>query len=405
MQRGQIKIWARILATIAILGLILMPTSFALATSLDDLYQERDNLSESAKRQREEAEQKKQEAQRLGSEVSNLEAQIADTEVKIGDTQGQINQVNVEIELKRKEIEIKEIELKVENEKLNQALIEIYRSTSRSAWEIILATGTLSDAADQTKYLENLENQIENTINEINRIKQDLEQKKSSLEDKAAQLRQLREQQEMLRRATAAQRNQKEKLQQGALQSAEEAIAAARDAERRIGSIDTAIRRALEESGGSSSGHLTGQDVSTGTVLGYMGSTGNSTGPHLHLEVRYSGGYGGDGNIYDFLNVGYYNTSNPVNNCSIGMDGNGLAYNFGLGKPLNNPRIVTACWGSGGYGDDGWHGGIDMVEYQGAPVLAARGGKVVFHGNLGAWGNAAVIYHGGGLWTLYGHML
>lgn len=66
--------------------------------------------------------------------------------------------------------------------------------------------------------------------------------------------------------------------------------------------------------------------------------------------------------------------------------------------PVSGARITSsygARWGR-------THEGLDMVG--GSTIRAAAGGKVIFAGRQGSYGNAVIIDHGNGYQTLYGHM-
>ena len=50
------------------------------------------------------------------------------------------------------------------------------------------------------------------------------------------------------------------------------------------------------------------------------------------------------------------------------------------------------------------HLGIDLASIKQSPVPAANSGKVAFVGSLGIYGNAVIIDHGLGLFSLYAHL-
>jgi murein DD-endopeptidase MepM/ murein hydrolase activator NlpD len=54
--------------------------------------------------------------------------------------------------------------------------------------------------------------------------------------------------------------------------------------------------------------------------------------------------------------------------------------------------------------DTAYHLGYDLSVTKNYPIEAANSGTVVFTGDLGLYGNAVIIDHGLGLFTLYGHM-
>lgn len=342
------------------------------ADELDDLRAEALRKSQELEANQRAAEAKAQEAAGYRDEARRVAANIAETEAAIAKTENDIYYTQKEIELLTEKINQKLTELKTQKDNLFETARVIYEAGDQSTIEIVVGSNSFSEVIDRSQYLNSLTQKIETTIAEINKIKAELETSKADQEAKKANLDELQGQQEAQKRGLDAQKAEKDRLFSSAKSS--QAAYEAKVAEARA-SLDALNSRISELSGNPnrvSFGH-----VNQGDVIGYEGSTGFSTGPHLHFEVRINGAH-----------------TNPRNYL-----GSRLAW------PMSNFRITQEYGPANWTGWYSFHTGIDLAASYGTPIRAAASGEIILHQYYGGYGNCVIIDHGGGLWTLYGHMI
>lgn len=374
----------------------------------DDLQQKRSDISQEMLKKRQEAsdakkqaEAKQKEANRLNNEVKAISRDIQITEKKIEDTKNNIEQTEGDINLTSQNISQKEQELAVEQKQLEDTMITIYQTGQRSLIWRLLISRSLGEFLSQQHYLETLELKLEASIAIIEQLKNQLEDEKRRLEDKKNQLTNLQNQQEAYERGLTSEKSTKERLETLAQLSAAEYKKRANAASAAAAALQNkliAIQRQFRKSGGSAlglpKGALYSTDVKKGDIIGYEGSTGISTGPHVHLGVLIK---------EDFVDPSGYLGGKlgwPIAERTSRYP-NGISQGYGC-TDLDIEPEDSSC--PGGY----FHSGIDVVAAGGAgtPVLAAADGKVIGDGyNTSGYGHYVVIDHGDNFWTLYGHLL
>lgn len=344
------------------------------ADELSDLNNQLNELNQQINQINSELAVKRQEKKTLQNEIAIFDAQIYQIQLQINRTEAEIAKLEAEINDTLAKIKEAEENLAKQKEILNENLRILYEEGQTSSMELVAGSDNLSEYMNKTEYLKSIQDKVSETIDKIKALKEELDLKKKELETKKTEQITLKNQQEGQRQGLASQRAAKDNL-----------LLITKGQEANYNSLLQAAFRAKAEIDAQIS-RGTGNTVESGPVnkgdtIGIQGSTGFSTGDHLHFTVF-------NGSVAE----------NP--RLTLG----------GIFRwPLSSYQVMQEFGGNWQLPDGSWayasgHNGIDLAGSINSPVLAAGSGILYRGWNPGGYGNYAVIDHGNGYKTLYGHM-
>ncbi len=376
-------------------GTVFSATSSSLKQQQAEL--ERKKIEAEKKRQEAEKEEqrKKEEAARLQGELSKLEKDISVTEKAIDKTRGDLKSTQSSILDTQSKISDKEKELENTKKQLSQMMVSVYTSDNNQFLKTFISSDSISSVFEEMRQEDAFQDQFQAMVEKASNEKKELVEAKKKLDQELANLQSLKKQQEIQRQGLENQERAKERLLSDAkteidrLQKEEEEMNRIEsDLQRRIEAVIAEQIKLNQSRGGYAfaDGPGSGTPIKRAQVIGYVGGcrgcpgAGFSTGAHLHFELRNSQGVA-------ISPAALIDSEVPIQE--------GLyVISQGFGR--------TSF--SGNYAS-GIHTGIDMAAPVGTPIKAARDGVIIFRQYYGGYGNAVLIAHPDGNYTLYGHMI
>ncbi len=296
------------------------------------------------------------------NQISKYNSQIGTYESEIGELESQISTLQKQITEKETNIQEQEQKYEEQQELLNKRLVAMYESGTTSYLDMLLSSDGLADFISKYYLIEQLAEYDTELLESIEATKVQIENEKNTLETSKTQIQTSKTQAEAKRNSLSVLVNEKNSLvgnlseEEKALQSQlEEFEQDKKEIQRQLAAIaaqEEAARKAAEAKKNNSKGNSQATTPSEPSKAGFI---------------------------------------SPLS-----------------GRTRND--ITTGYYGYSG------HTGIDFARnskgpVDGAPVLAAKGGKVITStalkradGSYKSYGEYIVISHGDGTMTLYAHM-
>ncbi len=132
--------------------------------------------------------QKNKEKKNLANQLAILENLLAKAELDLESTKAEIDQVNLEIKKVNLEINDKNQQINRQKEHITTVLQLMQKQDDKSALEVILLNNSFADYINQTRYLEDINNEIGKSLDALKKYKAELEEQRKVLADKMKEL-------------------------------------------------------------------------------------------------------------------------------------------------------------------------------------------------------------------------
>lgn len=310
------------------------------------------------------------EADRLGREANTLQNVLNRLSAEKAAIQSQIDLNQAKHDQLTEDIAANERKIAQQQKVMSNAISDLSSESTTSPIELLASSTNIGDYIDQQEYSSSVRDQLDTSIKQIKKLKEELAKQRKEVETILAQQKVQRDElagkeaeQAQLVAATRAQEADYQALV-GSLQQKKQAAESALAASLSSGNYKIAP-----------AGY-----VNSGDVVGAVGNTGLSTGPHLHLEVRRGGAV---------TNPGPFIKSSPVV-----MPPGYVSQSYGNPDPIYR---------------SGYHPGTDYAAGQGAPIFAIDSGNM-YRGcsaqllGTDAYGYVAIVEHSSGAISIYAHM-
>lgn len=329
----------------------------------------------------------------LANQIEFLESQIYLTLLQQEDTQQQIEETRLLLE--EVNVDIEELMAKLDN--LDGSISDLYDVLAlriRTSYELghvsqgfVFDMDNLRDAVLQVVYLQSIQKEDQRLLTQMNDTREVYFKQKRKLEELKLEKEELKVELETQSALLAQQKVDLANQQSAKAWLLQVTQNEESEYQRLLAQIEEEIRaiRAALTNIGTQIG-----EVARGDVVGHLGNTGCSTGPHLHF--------------------GYYINGVAVDPRSYIQDGT-------LSWPLADPQVTqwygeNYTWYMNNFGIPG-HNGIDLVDATvgyGAPVLAAASGTAYKVSDsqacsmTGTVGQGVRVDHADGSKTIYWHL-